>query len=262
MSRSSRAPTCSPSKSSPPARGGYPDRAGRSRPAPPGAAQPGQERRAGLRAAAGHRGKGAVRLSARQRGDESLLAVWNRGAEISPETSGRLFGPSSRRERAPASASPSSARSPSITAAASRSPAPTARRRSRSRSPTDRAATPTISQGDVPVLWPARSAVRTARRARARPREMSALAPSSVVGEPMHHETQVEIVQRILDHVRARTTDLAGASHRQPTSAYHCPDRHRRELDACSGGSRSSSATPPASRSPAATSPSTSTASP
>ena len=47
----------------------------------------------------------------------------------------------------------------------------------------------------------------------------------------MHHETQVEIIQRILDHVRARTTDLAGASHRQPTSAYHCPDRHRRELE-------------------------------
>jgi signal transduction histidine kinase len=44
-------------------------------------------------AAAGHRGKGAVRLSARQRGDEVLLAVWNRGAEISPETSGRLFEP-------------------------------------------------------------------------------------------------------------------------------------------------------------------------
>jgi len=44
-------------------------------------------------AAAGHRGKGAVRLSARQRGDELLLAVWNRGAEISPETSGRLFEP-------------------------------------------------------------------------------------------------------------------------------------------------------------------------
>ena len=44
-------------------------------------------------AAAGHRGKGAVRLSARQRGDEVLLAVWNRGASISPETSGRLFEP-------------------------------------------------------------------------------------------------------------------------------------------------------------------------
>jgi len=44
-------------------------------------------------AAAGHRGKGAVRLSARQRGDEVQLAVWNRGAEIPPETSGRLFEP-------------------------------------------------------------------------------------------------------------------------------------------------------------------------
>jgi signal transduction histidine kinase len=44
-------------------------------------------------AAAGHRGKGAVRLSAQKRGDEVLLAVWNRGAEIPPETSGRLFEP-------------------------------------------------------------------------------------------------------------------------------------------------------------------------
>jgi signal transduction histidine kinase len=44
-------------------------------------------------AAAGHRGKGAVRLSARQRGDEVQLAVWNRGTEISPEASGRLFEP-------------------------------------------------------------------------------------------------------------------------------------------------------------------------
>ena len=44
-------------------------------------------------AAAGHRGKGAVRLSARLRGDEALLAVWNRGAEIPPEASGRLFEP-------------------------------------------------------------------------------------------------------------------------------------------------------------------------
>src|SRR5262249_52740382 len=43
--------------------------------------------------AAGHRGKGAVRLSARHRGDEVHLSVWNRGAEISPETSGRLFEP-------------------------------------------------------------------------------------------------------------------------------------------------------------------------
>ena len=43
--------------------------------------------------AAGHRGKGAVRLSARQLGDEMQITVWNRGAEISPETSGRLFEP-------------------------------------------------------------------------------------------------------------------------------------------------------------------------
>jgi signal transduction histidine kinase len=43
--------------------------------------------------AAGHRGKGAVRLAARQQGDEVHLEVWNRGAEIPPETSGRLFEP-------------------------------------------------------------------------------------------------------------------------------------------------------------------------
>ncbi len=43
--------------------------------------------------AAGHRGKGAVRLSVRQQDGEVHLAVWNRGAEISPETSGRLFEP-------------------------------------------------------------------------------------------------------------------------------------------------------------------------
>ena len=43
--------------------------------------------------AAGHRGAGAVRLSARARGDELHLAVWNRGAEISPEASGKLFEP-------------------------------------------------------------------------------------------------------------------------------------------------------------------------
>lgn len=43
--------------------------------------------------AAGHRGKGAVRLSARRRGDEVHLVVWNRGAEIPPEATGRLFEP-------------------------------------------------------------------------------------------------------------------------------------------------------------------------
>jgi signal transduction histidine kinase len=42
---------------------------------------------------AGHRGDGAVKLSARRRGAELQLAVWNRGAEISPETSGKLFEP-------------------------------------------------------------------------------------------------------------------------------------------------------------------------
>jgi signal transduction histidine kinase len=41
--------------------------------------------------AAGHRGADAVRISARRAGDELLLAVWNRGAEIPPESSGKLF---------------------------------------------------------------------------------------------------------------------------------------------------------------------------
>lgn len=43
--------------------------------------------------AAGHRGRGAVRLSARLRGDELELAVWNRGKEIAPATCERLFEP-------------------------------------------------------------------------------------------------------------------------------------------------------------------------
>jgi signal transduction histidine kinase len=44
-------------------------------------------------AAAGHHGRGAVRLSARERGGEIELAVWNRGKEISPATCERLFEP-------------------------------------------------------------------------------------------------------------------------------------------------------------------------
>jgi signal transduction histidine kinase len=43
--------------------------------------------------AAGHRGKGPVRLAARRQGDEVHLVVWNRGAAISPEAAGRLFEP-------------------------------------------------------------------------------------------------------------------------------------------------------------------------
>jgi len=43
--------------------------------------------------AAGHTGAGAVKLSATVHGDELSLAVWNRGKEISPETSGKLFEP-------------------------------------------------------------------------------------------------------------------------------------------------------------------------
>jgi signal transduction histidine kinase len=43
--------------------------------------------------AAGHRGGDAVALRATRSGDELALAVWNRGAEISPETSGKLFEP-------------------------------------------------------------------------------------------------------------------------------------------------------------------------
>ncbi len=44
-------------------------------------------------AAADHRGKGAVRLSVTKRDDELRLDVWNRGAEISPANSGKLFEP-------------------------------------------------------------------------------------------------------------------------------------------------------------------------
>ena len=43
--------------------------------------------------AAGHGGNDAVRLSARRTADGSEVTVWNRGKEISPETSGRLFEP-------------------------------------------------------------------------------------------------------------------------------------------------------------------------
>ena len=43
--------------------------------------------------AAGHCGRGAVRLSVREREDEIDLLVWNRGKEISPATCERLFEP-------------------------------------------------------------------------------------------------------------------------------------------------------------------------
>ena len=43
--------------------------------------------------AAEHRGKDVVRLSARMQGDELWVSVWNRGKEINPETSGKLFEP-------------------------------------------------------------------------------------------------------------------------------------------------------------------------
>jgi len=42
---------------------------------------------------AGQTGAGAVVLRAQQRGGELQLAVWNRGREISPEASGKLFEP-------------------------------------------------------------------------------------------------------------------------------------------------------------------------
>ena len=44
-------------------------------------------------AAAGNRGKGAVRLAVTRVDDEVHFDVWNRGAEISAETSGKLFEP-------------------------------------------------------------------------------------------------------------------------------------------------------------------------
>lgn len=43
--------------------------------------------------AAGHRGRGAVRLSAESRSGEIALSVWNRGKEIPPEICERLFEP-------------------------------------------------------------------------------------------------------------------------------------------------------------------------
>ncbi|HEX2691755.1 MAG TPA: HAMP domain-containing sensor histidine kinase [Kofleriaceae bacterium] len=43
--------------------------------------------------AEGHRGHGAVRLSARRRGGELALLVWNRGKEIPPEIRKQLFEP-------------------------------------------------------------------------------------------------------------------------------------------------------------------------
>ncbi len=43
--------------------------------------------------AAGHSGADAVKLSGRRDGDSVVLAVWNRGKEIPPETSGKLFEP-------------------------------------------------------------------------------------------------------------------------------------------------------------------------
>jgi signal transduction histidine kinase len=44
-------------------------------------------------ATAGHRGRGAVRLSAEDRGDELALLVWNRGHVIPADTCDRLFEP-------------------------------------------------------------------------------------------------------------------------------------------------------------------------
>ncbi len=43
--------------------------------------------------AAGHTGKDAVKLSARAENNEHWVSVWNRGKEIAPETSGKLFEP-------------------------------------------------------------------------------------------------------------------------------------------------------------------------
>jgi signal transduction histidine kinase len=43
--------------------------------------------------ATGHSGTGMVKLSAREVGAEVWIDVWNRGKEISPETSGKLFEP-------------------------------------------------------------------------------------------------------------------------------------------------------------------------
>jgi signal transduction histidine kinase len=42
---------------------------------------------------AGNAGADAVRLSAKRAGDTLVVSVWNRGKEISPEQSGKLFEP-------------------------------------------------------------------------------------------------------------------------------------------------------------------------
>jgi hypothetical protein len=47
----------------------------------------------------------------------------------------------------------------------------------------------------------------------------------------MQHEAEVEIIERVLAHLRNRTTDAAARGHRQPALTYHCPDHHRRELE-------------------------------
>lgn len=47
----------------------------------------------------------------------------------------------------------------------------------------------------------------------------------------MQHEAEVEIIERVLAHLRDRTTDAAARSHRQPALTYHCPDHQRRELE-------------------------------
>ncbi len=44
-------------------------------------------------AGAGHRGPGAVKLSAVRTDNQVAISVWNRGKEIAPETSGKLFEP-------------------------------------------------------------------------------------------------------------------------------------------------------------------------
>ena len=72
-------------------------------------------------AAAGHRGKDAVAIRARALPGAVEIVVWNRGAEISPETSGKLFEPFyTTREQGTGLGSRSCETSPATTAAASK----------------------------------------------------------------------------------------------------------------------------------------------
>ena len=47
----------------------------------------------------------------------------------------------------------------------------------------------------------------------------------------MNRDTEIALVRRVLDHMAAGTTDMAGETYRQPAEHYTSPDRLARELD-------------------------------